>query len=84
MHWKIGVEVEENHYQLIAFLKIFKELLNFVQVAAGLALLSSEELHALQTKSKALADFYPTAYSAIHSTNEPEQQLLDTASESWW
>jgi hypothetical protein len=81
---QLGVEMEESRYQLAVFLNIFKDLLNSVQVAARLALLSQKELHALQIKLQAVADYYPMAYCAAHGASGSEQQLLNAASESWW
>jgi hypothetical protein len=70
--------------QLAVFLNVFKELLNSSQAAARLTLLSQKELHALQIKLQAVADYYPVAYSAAHDTSGSEQHLLNAASESWW
>ncbi|KAH7345908.1 hypothetical protein BKA66DRAFT_478672 [Pyrenochaeta sp. MPI-SDFR-AT-0127] len=81
---QLGVEMEESHYQLTVFLSVFKELLNSIQAAARLALLSQEELQALQIKLQAVADYYPVAYSAAHGASGSEQHLLNAASESWW
>lgn len=81
---QLGVEMEESHYQLTVSLNVFKELLSSIQAAARLALLSQEELQALQIKLQAVADYYPVAYSAAHGASGSEQHLLNAASESWW
>jgi hypothetical protein len=81
---QLCVDAEESRYQLAVFLNVFKQLLNAIQAAARLALLSQEELNALHIKLQAVGDYYPVAYSAAHGAAGSEQNLLDTASESWW
>jgi hypothetical protein len=82
---RLGKEMQECHYQLGAFLNVFKFFLKSIEAAARQNLLSEKELGALHIKLEAVEDYYPDAYS-VYDKSGSKAYLLNAASGSrpWW